>query len=327
MQTKEILSLATGFLLFITSAMGQQKAVERDTSFTVYGSFLKTKKNFPDISYVSAELPKNTRLKANIRYCEINGRDLELDVFHPKRKSKKGYPAVLVIHGGGWRSGDRTNHAALAAQLAAHGYVAVTAEYRLSTEALYPAAVTDLKTAIRWIRANAKKFNVDTAKIASLGFSAGGQLAALIGTTNGKSHFEGMNGCYENHSSSVQAIVDIDGTLAFIHPESGEGNDTKGPSAATLWFGASKKENPALWHEAAPLNHVTSNTPPVLFINSSVDRMHAGRDDMIKKLNAYNIYSEVQVFKDAPHVFPLFNPWFAPTVNYTVTFLDKVFKK
>jgi pectinesterase len=77
-----------------------------------------------------------------------------------------------------------------------------------------------LKAAVKWLRANSTQYGIDTARIAILGFSAGGQLAALVGTTNGDKTFEDADE-YQNYSSTVQAIVDIDGTLAFIHPESG----------------------------------------------------------------------------------------------------------
>lgn len=309
----------------VISAIAQEKP-QRDTSFAVYSTYIKTKKNHPNISIANPATPKSVRIKENIVYSNANDEKLMLDVFYPKKKSKKGYPAVLMIFGGGWRSGERSHNYPTAKLLADRGYVAVSADYTLSTHAPYPAAVHDLKTALRWMRANAKKYNIDTNKIATWGCSAGGQLAALLGTTNGSKKFEG-NGEYQNFSSNVQAIVDVDGTFAFIHPESGEGNDSKGKSAATLWFGFSKTERPDLWHEAAPLNNLSSKTPPVLFINSSVDRMHAGRDDAIKKLNDWGIYSEVHTFPDAPHPFWLFNPWFEPTVNYTVSFLDKVFQR
>lgn len=246
-----------------------------------------------------------------------------MDAFYPKKKSKKGRPAILIIHGGGWRSGSRTQHYPLAQRLAALGYVCFTPEYRLSTEALYPAAVHDLKSAIRWVKANAKKYNVDTTQIVSLGFSAGGQLAALLGTTGGNPSFEG-NGCHLNHSSYVQAIIDLDGTLSFVHPESGEGDDSRSTSAATYWFGYPKKAMPGLWEEASPLQHVDKTTPPTLFINSSIDRMHAGRDDYRQVLTQNDIYSEFYTFEDAPHSFPLFEPWFDPMVNYIDEFLRKV---
>jgi len=314
-----------GGFLAVCLALNAQSPVPRDTSFALYSTFIKNKKKYPEISMVSEQLPKGVKLKKDITYCSIGQRALKLDVFYPA-KGTKVLPAIVLVHGGGWRSGDRSQNIALAEQLARSGYVAVNAEYRLSTEALYPAAVHDLKAAVRWARTNAKSYKIDTSKIAILGFSAGGQLASLIGTTNGNKHFEGGDDCCRNVSSAVQAIVDLDGTLAFVHPESGEGDDSKGKSAASLWFGFSKAEKPELWHEAGALNHVSRGTPPMLFINSSVARMHAGRDDMIKKLNEYKIYSEVHTFPDAPHVFPLFHPWFNDTVKFTVAFLDKVLK-
>ena len=319
----KFISLSVLFAFFSLTLKAQQKT-ERDTSFAVYSTFIKTKKTYPNISIASPPTPKGVKIKKDIVYSRIGTRKLVLDIFYPK-KSKQKNPAVLMIHGGGWRSGDRSHNTPTAKLLADNGYVAVSAEYRLSTEATYPAAVQDLKTAVRWMRANARKYKIDTSKIATWGCSAGGQLAALLGTTNGDAKFEGVGG-YQNYSSNIQAIVDVDGTLAFIHPESGEGNDSKGKSAATYWFGFSKTERPDLWHEAAPLNHVSSKTPPILFINSSVSRMHAGRDDLINKLNSFHIYSEVHTFEDAPHPFWLFNPWFQPSVQYTLNFLDRVFK-
>jgi pectinesterase len=148
-----------------------------------------------------------------------------------------------------------------------------------------------------------------------------------MGATNTINKFEGNNNCQPNSSDFVHAVIDIDGILAFIHPESGEGDDSKRVSAATNWFGYSKTENPALWQEASPLTHAGKHTPATLFINSSVDRMHAGREDYIKKIKEYNIYSEVKTFEDAPHSFCLFDPWFQPTIKYIDVFLKKVFAK
>jgi pectinesterase len=124
----------------------------------------------------------------------------------------------------------------------------------------------------------------------------------------------------------VHAVVDIDGTLSFTHPESGEGDDSKKISAATWWLGYAKKDSLALWEEASPLTHAGPHTPPTLFINSSVARMHAGRDDYIKILDQYKIYSEVKTFENAPHSFCLFDPWFQPTVTYIDDFLKRVLK-
>lgn len=296
-----------------------------DTSFSVRGSYRHEIAAHPNILIADSTMPASVQAVRNIAYrTTAGGKKLLLDIYKPKRRTKALLPAVLMVHGGGWRSGDRTHNNTLARQLAAKGYICITADYSLSTHALYPAAVHDLKAAVRWIRSKGSEYGIDTARVAILGFSAGGELAAFVGTTGGNPKFEGITGKNEG-SSTVQAAIDIDGTLAFIHPESGEGNDSKSISAATYWFGYPKAERPDLWVEASPLTHVSAKTPPFLFINSSVDRMHAGRTDFITKLNAFGTYSEVRTFADAPHTFMFFDPWFEPTLTTISGFLKKVF--
>lgn len=296
-----------------------------DTSYTNYSAFQSTRKKYPEIILVKEAFSPKVKEQRNLAYCSMGNHNLHLDAFYPKQKKEKPFAAILIIHGGGWRSGNRAQHIPLAQRLAAKGFVCFTAEYRLSTEALYPAAVYDLKAALRWVHQNAAQFNIDTSKIAVLGFSAGGELAALIGTTCQNPAFEGES-CNSKVSSNVKAVVDIDGILSFVHPESGEGDDSKSISAATHWFGYTKNNNFELLKEASPLAHVGKNTPPFLFLNSSIERMHAGRDDFRKVLDHYHIYSEVHSFPNSPHGFCLFEPWFTPTVNYVVGFLDEVFE-
>ena len=310
-------------LLFAQSFQGVTGMA--DTSFTNYSAFINTKKTHPGIEEVKEFKFADVLAKKNIAYCKIANRVLKLDAFYPKNKSEKAGIAIVFIHGGGWRSGNRTQHYPLAQKLASLGYTCFTPEYRLSTEALFPAAVYDIKAVVRWVRKNAVKYNIDTLKIVVAGFSAGGELAAFTGTTANMPLFEGLN-CNRQMLSQVSAIVDIDGTLSFVHPESGEGDDSKKTSAATHWFGYSKKNNFQLWQAASPLSYVNNNTPPTLFINSAVTKMHAGRDDFIKILNENNVYSEVHTFEGAPHSFCLFKPWFQTTVNYIDDFLKKIFK-
>lgn len=227
---------------------------------------------------------------------------------------------MLLIHGGGWRTGDRSLMVPLAQQLAAQGYVAEAAEYRLSLEAPYPAAVHDLKAALRWMRAQASDYQLDPARIAVLGCSAGGQLAALIGTTHGMKKLDGA-GDFQHYTSEVQAIIDIDGVLAFHHPESEEG------AMAAQWLGGAYEEAGDNWREASALTHVDQNTPPVLFIGSTFPRFHAGKNDMINILKQHGTYYETYIIPEAPHSFWLFHPWFEPTLQYTADFLNKVFSQ
>lgn len=296
----------------------------RDTSYNITNEYNKHLKNYPNLQIVKEfSYPYITEEK-NISYCKTNERELKLDVFSPSEKSTTKRTAILFIHGGGWRSGNKAMHYPLLQQLAALGYVCITPEYRLSTEALYPAAVHDIKSAIRWVRKNAATYNIDVNRIVVAGHSAGGELAAFMGATNGMPQFEG-NGCYKEYSSKANAVIDADGTLAFIHPDSGEGDDSKRISAATHWFGYSRTENPELWKQAAPLTHVGKHTPPTQFINSGVARMHAGREDFLAVLKQHKIYSETKTFEGSPHSFLLFNPWFDTTVVYIDKFLRRVF--
>ena len=309
------------------TAQHSQKEIPRDTSYTVYSTYEKLLKDYPFIQIVTIQDTSEIRVEKDIVYTSYGERDLHLDLFLPIEKNKIPFPVVIIIHGGGWKSGDKSMNHPMAINLAQNNYAAATVEYRLSPEAKYPAAIYDLKAAIRWMKANAHNYNIDTTKISVLGFSAGGTLAAFIGTTNGNKKFE-REGENENHLSDIQAIVDIDGILDFTHPaESGKDTDLSKPSAGKQWFGYSYKENPEIWKEASPVNYVNKNTAPIVFINSSLERFHAGRDEMIEKLKSFNIYYEVHTIPETPHSFWLFYPWFDQTSGYAINFLDKVFKK
>jgi len=215
----------------------------------------------------------------------------------------------------------------MAQYLAARGYVSVTVEYRLAPEALYPAAVHDIKAAIRWTKRHAPEYGVDPARIAVYGCSAGGHLAALVGVTAGIPKFDGAEGD-TSCSTNVQAIVDIDGILDFTDPaESGKDTDSAPPSSGKRWLGVSFRENPDLWREASPLRYANKNTPPIVFINSSIERFHAGREEMRERLNALGVYSEIHTLPDTPHTFWMFHPWFEQTCEYVVSFLDRILKE
>jgi len=294
-----------------------------DTSFTVYSAFYKAIKKYGGISIATEKYFPEVQKDSNLLYCITDGRSLYLDVFS-NNKNNNGV-AIVILHGGGWRSGNRQMHHPLAQRLAQLGYSCFTPEYRLSGEAIFPAAVQDVKNAVCWAKQYQKNHNSDTSKMVILGFSAGGELAAFAAVTNGIMSFDDGN-CRNGFSSTVQALVDIDGTLSFVHPESSEGDDSKKLSAATQWLGMSKKDNFRLWEEASPLSYAGKDTPPALFLNSSVAAMHAGRDSFINVLSRHQTYSEVHDFENSPHTFCLFHPWFDPMVNYIDTFLKRVFK-
>ena len=140
-----------------------------------------------------------------------------------------------------------------------------------------------------------------------------------LGNKNNNAIFEDKS--FKSKSSSkVNAIIDVDGVLAMKHPESTEGD------VAAFWLGGKSNETPENWKNASALSHTDRNTPPILYICSSIPRFHAGRDDMITILNENKIYNEVHTISDSPHSFWFYEPWFGQTISYTVRFLDKIFK-
>lgn len=288
-----------------------------DTSYTVNSAFNKSVKKFPQIEIVKPDFFENVIEIKDLVYKNIDDRKLHLDAFYNKNEQLK--PAVILIHGGGWKSGNKSHMVPMAQYIASKGYACFAVEYRLSPEAIFPSAIFDIKNAIQFIKANAKEFKIDTNKVAILGCSSGGQMAALIGTTNNNKNFEYFNHSY-NQSSSVHAIIDIDGVLAFKHPESSEGE------MASLWLGGNADEKLETWKEASALTHTDKNTPPVLFIGSQYPRFLAGKNDMIKILDKYGIYNQVETIENSPHTFWLFHPWFAATVQLVTNFLDKTLK-
>jgi len=303
-------------LLFVCQGIIAQ-GYSIDTSYTVKSTYVKLIKKYPFIKIAEANKGEDHVQIENIVYYKEKKRALHLDAFFNKKE--KNNPGVIMIHGGGWKSGNKNQMQVLAQEITSKGYSCFAIEYRLSLEAKYPQAIYDVKNAIKFIKDNAKRFHVDPDKIAVLGCSSGGQMAALIGTTNGDLVFEEAK--YKSKSSSkVQAIIDVDGILAFKHPESEEGE------MAAFWLNGTYEENPENWKQASALSHVDKNTPPTLFINSSFDRFHAGRDDMIAILNQNKIYNEVKTIKNSPHSFWFFQPWLDETVEYTTQFLNRIFK-
>jgi len=301
--------------------------IPRDTSFTVHSAYIKALKQYPHIQQVLPQLPENVKAEESIIYSTLNtGRKLKLNVYRPDDAVK--YPALLMVHGGGWSSGDLSLQIPMAQQIASRGYVAIPVEYRLSPESKYPAAVYDLKIAIRWIRANAETYGIDTTKIAISGCSAGGQLAMLVGMTNFQPEYETPDE-YAEYNTNVHAVVNIDGISDFSTDEltaTQESIKKNKMPASVKWLGGTYEDMKETWNAASPINHVTKNSAPVMFINSSIPRFHGGRDEIIEKLSEYHIYTDIFEFEDSPHPFWLFHPWFNTTVDKAVSFLDKVLK-
>lgn len=304
-------------LLFLTAAQADEPAYNAESTYQ------KLVGAYPFIRIASRVPPPSVTAITGITYATLGGRTLQLDLYLPKGREQELKPGIIFVHGGGWRSGVRENFAPMAIRMAEHAYAAATISYRLSPEAGYPAAIHDAKAAVRWMRTHAREHGIDPDRIVIAGGSAGGQIASLVGVTNGQEKFD-PQGTHSEVSSAVQAIVNIDGLSDFTSAEARlhEDDPKKNPSAAGAWFGGSYAQQTALWHEASPTFHVSPQTPPILFIGSGKPRFSVGRDEMVGKLQAAGVATRTVILADTPHSFWLFDPWLAPTVTATVDFLN-----
>ena len=285
-------------------------------------TYEKLAPKYPQIRIASAKVPADVRLVADQTYIQYGTHCLKLDMYLPA-DAKQDLPVVVFIHGGGWRSGFRSEFVPMALRLARNGYASVTVTYRLAGEAMYPAAVHDVRAAVRWVREHAGEYGLDPRRIALAGGSAGGQIASLAGVTGHMNQFD-PGAQTSDISSAVQAIVNIDGLSDFTSEAArvNEDDPKKPVSAAGYWFGGRYAEKTALWREASPIQYVNSSMPPMLFIGSAQPRFAVGREEMVEKMTQLRVPSKVVVLPDTPHSFWLFDPWLQPTVDVTVAFLN-----
>ncbi|MHA4868220.1 alpha/beta fold hydrolase [Duganella sp. PWIR1] len=277
-------------------------------TFDAARTYDKLVRDYPDIRIAADPLPAGVRKIGDQVYAQYGARCLKLDAYLP---AGERLPVVVFVHGGGWKSGYRSEFVPMALRLARHGYAAVTVSYRLSGEARYPAAVQDVQAAVRWVRAHADELHIDPQRVALAGGSAGGQIASLAGVTA--------------DAGEVKAIINIDGLSDFTSELAlkYEDDPKKNPSSAGAWFGGRYAEQGALWRAASPIRYVRAGMPPILFVGSGQPRFSAGRDEMMAQMAQAGVASEKLILPDTPHAFWLFDPWLQPTVDASVAFLHR----
>jgi acetyl esterase/lipase len=215
---------------------------------------------FPDVNIVR-----------DVLYKRVNGRDLRLDIYSPKSITQP-LPVLLWIFGNRWSRGSK-NHPPL--NLISRGYIVVSIDYRLSGEAPFPAAIEDCKAAVRWIRANAAAYHFDPDHIGAWGHSAGGHLAALLGTSGGVAELEGT-GDNSTFSSRVQAVCDMSGPSDLLQFYEAVSNSNDGMaridrSSIEQFLGGSVEQNRAKAIAASPTTYVSKDDPPFLIIHGEKD--------------------------------------------------------
>ena len=207
-------------------------------------------------------------IERNLVYGKGGDTDLLLDLAMPK-SGVGPFPAVMFLHGRGWREGSRHDMSQFIEGMAGLGYVSVTIEYRLVPAARFPAQVEDCKAAVRWLRANAAKYRIDPGHIGVVGFSAGGHLASMLGVTGPGDELEGTGGS-PGQSSRVQAVVSFFGPTDFSTRDWPVDLERE---VIVPFLGGSFAERPDAYRKASPYNYVTKDAPPFLFFHGSEDEL------------------------------------------------------
>ncbi len=220
-------------------------------------------------------------VKNDIQYGTAGGQKLLLDIYQPAVETLKPRAAVVMIHGGGWTSFDKSTMQGLGKFLARQGFLAVSVDYRLlrDSQNRWPAQLDDVQMAVRWLRAHAGKYNIDPGHIGAFGHSAGAQLAALLGMMDTR---DNSDAALAKYSSRVQAVVDVSGPADFTRD-----HDPEGDAHLADFFGGDYTKAADVWRDASPVDHVAKSDAPFLII-------HGTRDDSVPIAQAQELYEKLQ---------------------------------
>lgn len=233
------------------------------------------KRYFPSLAAIlllatavsAQEKAASFELQPDIVYRKADGKEIKLDIAMPK-EGQGPFPAVVCVHGGAWRMGSRKDLRDWIEYLAGQGYVAASISYRLVPDSKWPAQIEDCKTAVRFLRANAAKYRINPEKVGALGYSAGGHLVCLLGTTDAKHGFDGPE--LSEQSSKVQAVVSYFGPtdLSFYGTDETAQNAVFQPM-----LGCRFKDKPEAYEKASPICYVCKEAPPFLFLHGTADKL------------------------------------------------------
>ncbi len=226
-----------------------------------------------------ADAAEGVRVEKDIAYVTDGDAAQKLDLYLPEQPADKPLPLIVWVHGGGWQGGSKSG--CPAASYVARGYAAASVEYRFSQKAVFPAQIQDCQAALRWLRANARKYNFDPDHIGLWGSSAGGHLVALMGTSGGKKAFPPIGG-NEDQSDRVQAVCDLYGPADFntviqqAEDDKGVKNiyafNTPKDTYSTL-VGVHLGSDKAKTDAVSPVHFVSKDNPPFLILHGTKDAL------------------------------------------------------
>jgi len=268
----------------------------------------------PKFQRVNPETPAGYQLKT-LDVASYPEHTVQLHVYVPDQPG--AYPCILDIHGGGWQKRQIESDKPMMERLAQRGFVTALVTYRLAQEAPYPAALHDVKAALRTLRAKAAELHIDPDRIGCIGGSAGGHLSGLTAMTSGLPDFDG-NGPHPNQSSAVKAAIVMAATQDLV-----AANREKTSENAIAFFGGTGKEKPAIYTAASPITHVRPGVPPTIFIEGERDTLKIGRAEMMDQLKSHGIETALHTLPQAPHPFWMSQPWLDQVVDIAAPFFKK----
>lgn len=221
------------------------------------------------LTLIAPHLTHAIDVKRDIEYARIGDTPLALDLYLPEASPHP--PLLVYIHGGAWRGGSKSD--CPLAPLVHQGFAVASVDYRLSTQAPFPAQIHDIKAALRYLRAQQSTLGIDATRIVIAGSSAGGHLAALVGVTNGHKELEGTLGQHLQTSSDVQGIISLFGAsdlLTILDQSTDHGRSVRIP-ALQLLLGGLPTDKPDLAKLASPIQHIDAHDPPLLLIHGDAD--------------------------------------------------------
>jgi len=228
---------------------------------------------------------------------------LALDLYVPTEVTGP-FPVIVAIHGGGWAAGRREE--AQGIRQASRGYAVAAISYRLSGVATFPAQIEDCKAAVRWLRANAKKYNLDPERIGATGHSAGGHLASLLGTAARVTDFD--KGDHREFASNVQAVCALSGPTDFLQMDAHAPKDARlkhdlRGSPESRLIGGPIQENKEKVAKANPITYVSKETPPFLLVHGDQDPVVPVHQAQLlhDALKEKGVSVQLQIVKGAGH--------------------------